>query len=147
MRFMRGFHLAFIALLALVGASLASPSQAQAQGTIQISILKGGWFIGGSAGSGTLRFHGRSYPFNIGGLSAGLVFGGSVTEFVGEVHNIRIPRDINGVYSAIGTGAAVAGGVRLMELRNANGVRLTLRGRQVGLLLNLDLSGMSISLK
>ena len=147
MRFLRGFQFALIALLALVGASLASPSQAQAQGTIQMSILKGGWFVGGSAGSGTLRFHGRSYPFNIGGLSAGLVFGGSVTDFVGDVRGLRTPGDINGVYSAIGTGAALAAGVRILQLKNANGVTLTLRGRQIGLLLNLDLTGMSIALK
>jgi hypothetical protein len=59
--------------------------------------LKGGWFIGGSGGSGMLLFHGRRYPLSIGGLSAGLVFGGSVTSLYGHVSNIRRPSDVAGV--------------------------------------------------
>ena len=141
----RGLRFAFAAMLAIAGVSLATPSQAQ--GSIQLTVAKGGWFIGGSAGSGTLSLGGRAYPVSIGGLSAGLVFGGSVTDFRGTVQNIRRPTDINGVYTAIGAGAAVAGGVRTLRLRNTNGVVLNLRGAQAGLMLNLDLSGMSIALK
>ena len=86
------FRFAFIALLALFGASIATPSHAQ--GNIQFSIAKGGWIIGASAGQGTLTFDGRSYPVAIGGLSAGLVFGGSVTDFRGTVTGIRTASDI-----------------------------------------------------
>ena len=82
------FRFVFIALLALVGASIATPSHAQ--GNIQFSIAKGGWIIGASAGQGTLTLGGRSYPISIGGLSAGLVFGGSVTDFRGTVTGIRL---------------------------------------------------------
>src|SRR5262245_49289148 len=140
-----GFRFVFIALLALIGASVATPSHAQ--GTVSIRILKGGWVIGASAGSGTLNLGGRSYPLSIGGLSAGLVFGGSATDFRGTVSNIRSPGDINGIYTAIGAGAAAAGGVRVITLRNANGVVLRLQGAQVGLMVNLDLSGMTIALR
>jgi len=139
------FRFAFIALLALFGASIATPSHAQ--GTIHIKILKGGWVIGASAGSGTLSLGGRSYPIAIGGLSAGLVFGGSATDFRGTVSNIRSPQDINGVYAAIGAGAVAAGGVRVIQLQNSKGVVLRLSGVQVGLMVNLDLSGMTIALK
>jgi hypothetical protein len=139
------FRFAFVALLALIGASLATPSQAQ--GTIQLSVLKGGWVIGASAGSGTLNLGGRSYPLSVGGLSAGLVFGGSATDFRGTVTGLRSASDINGIYTAIGGGAAVAGGVRLMTLRNARGVTLRLQGAQAGLMLNLDLSGMTLALR
>jgi len=139
------FRFAFIALLALFGASIATPSHAQ--GTIHIKILKGGWVIGASAGSGTLILGGRSYPIAIGGLSAGLVFGGSATDFRGTVSNIRSPQDINGVYAEIGAGAVAAGGVRVIQLQNSKGVVLRLSGVQVGLMVNLDLSGMTIALK
>ena len=139
------FRFAFIAILALVGASIATPSHAQ--GNIQFSIAKGGWFIGASAGQGTLTFNGRNYPISIGGLSAGLVFGGSVTDFRGTVTGLRTASDINGIYTAIGAGAAAAGGVRAITLRNARGVTLRLAGAQVGLMLNLDLSGMTIALR
>jgi hypothetical protein len=145
MRRFPGFRFAFIALLALLGASLATPSQAQ--GTIQLKILKGGWIVGASAGNGTLNLGGRSYPLSIGGLSAGLVFGGSATDFRGTVSNIRSPGDINGIYTAVGAGAVAAGGVRVITLRNANGVVLRLQGAQVGLMVNLDLSGMTIALR
>jgi hypothetical protein len=145
MTFLLRFRFAFVALLALIGASIATPSQAQ--GTIHIKILKGGWVVGASAGSGTLNLGGRSYPVSIGGLSAGLVFGGSATDFRGTVSNIRSPRDIEGVYAAIGAGAVAAGGARVIQLQNSKGVVLRLSGVQVGLMVNLDLSGMTIALK
>ena len=146
MRFSSGLRFAMVALVAMLAASVASPSSADT-GSIQIKIVKAGWFIGGSAGSGTLTLQGKRYPLNIGGLSAGLVFGGSVTELVGTVRNINRPSDINGIYSAVGAGVAVAAGARVMQLRNSKGVALSLRGRQIGLELNLDLSGLSIALK
>jgi hypothetical protein len=141
-----GFRTAFIALIAMVGASLSSVAHADS-GTIRISVLKGGWFVGASAGSGTLTFHGRQYPLSVGGLSAGLVFGGSVTEFVGRVSNIRTPADVAGVYGAVGAGGAAVVGARVIALRNGKGALLELEGRQVGLMANLDLSGMAISLR
>jgi hypothetical protein len=145
MKHLLGFRFVLVAVLALLGASFATPSQAQ--GTVQLSILKGGWVIGASAGNGTLTLGGVNYPLAVGGLSAGLVFGGSATDFRGTVSNIRTPSDINGVYTAIGAGAVAAGGARVMTLRNARGVTLRLQGAQVGLMVNLDLSGMTLRLK
>jgi hypothetical protein len=145
MRLTHALRFPVIALLAMFAASVASP--ADAQGTIRLTVAKAGFFVGASGGSGTLRLQGRSYPLNIGGLSAGLTFGASQTEFVGNVRNIRRPSDIEGVYSAIGAGVAVGGGARVLQLRNARGVVLALRGRQVGLEVDLDLSGLAISLR
>jgi hypothetical protein len=116
-------------------------------GTIWIEELKGGWFIGGSAGSGTLIFHGRRYPLSIGGLSAGLVFGGSVTRLYGYVSNIRSPWDVAGVYGGAGAGAALVVGARAIMLRNEKGAVLRLSGRQIGLIANADLSGLAIGLR
>lgn len=126
--------------------AISTPSLAQT-GQVRINIVKGGWFIGAQAGNGTLTFAGRSYPLAVGGLSAGLVFGGSATDFVGTASNLRRASDIQGVYSAIGAGAAIAGGARAIQMRNANGVVLTLRGKQVGLMANFDLSGMTIAMR
>ena len=110
-------------------------------------MLKGGWFIGASGGSGTLFFHGRSYPLSIGGLSVGLVFGGSETYFRGTVTNIRSPHDVTGIYGAAGAGAAIFAGAQIIALRNEKGAVLRLTGQQVGLQLNADLSGLSISVR
>ena len=137
---------ALIALTAIAG--IAAPSAAKADsGTIAFSVLKGGWVIGASAGSGVLIFQGRRYPISIGGLSAGFVFGASETHFRGTVRNIRSPYDVAGVYGAAGTGAAVGAGAQFILLRNEKGAELALTGRQVGLQINLDLSGLSISVR
>jgi hypothetical protein len=146
MRIFHQFRTGLIALIVMVGASISSAAYADS-GTIRISIVKAGWFVGASAGSGTLTFQGRRYPLSVGGLSAGLVFGASGTNFVGTVSNIRTASDVAGVYGAVGAGGAVLVGARVIALRNNKGALLQLRGEQVGLMANLDLSGMAISLK
>ena len=140
------FRTGLVALIAVVGVSLSSAAFADS-GAIRISVLKGGWFLGASGGSGTLTFKGRRYPLSIGGLSAGLVFGASQTNLSGRVTNIRSASDVAGVYGAAGAGAAVGRGVRGIVLRNEKGAVLTLQGQQTGLMVNADLSGMAISLQ
>ena len=140
------FRTGLVALIAVVGVSLSSAAFADS-GAIRISVLKGGWFLGASGGSGTLTFKGRRYPLSIGGLSAGLVFGASQTNLSGQVTNIRTASDVAGVYGAAGAGAAVGRGVRGIVLRNEKGAVLTLQGQQTGLMVNADLSGMAISLQ
>ena len=145
MRISRQFRAGLIGLIAIVGASVSSAAYADG-GTILIRVFKAGWFIGGSGGSGTLIFHGRRYPLSIGGLSAGLVFGASEMRFVGTVSNIFRPSDVAGVYGAAGAGVAFAVGAGAIVLENQKGAVLSLNGQQVGLIANLDLSGMAISL-
>jgi hypothetical protein len=146
MRLSHRFRAGLIALIAVVGASVSSTAYADS-GTIWISEVKGGWFIGASGGSGTLIFHGRRYPLSIGGVSAGLVFGASRTTLSGRVSHIRRPSDVAGVYGAAGAGAVLGAGARAIVLTNEKGAVLQLQGRQVGLMLNADLSGLAISLK
>lgn len=146
MRFSSRFRAALVALFVLAGAGISSAAHADS-GTIWIEEFKGGWFIGGSGGSGVLLFHGRRYPLSIGGLSAGLVFGGSVTRLYGYVSNIRRPSDVAGVYGGVGAGAALLIGARAIVLQNEKGAVLRLSGRQVGLIANADLSGLAISLR
>jgi hypothetical protein len=132
--------------MAIVGASVSSAAYADS-GSIQFKVIKGGWVIGGSAGSGTLYFQGRAYPISIGGISYGIVFGGSETWFRGSVSNIRRPSDVAGVYGAAGAGGAIGGGAQAIVLTNQKGAVLNLTGRQVGLQINADLSGLAISLR
>jgi len=140
------FPTGLIGLIAILGASISSSTYADT-GTVRISALKAGWFIGGSGGSGTLIFHGRRYPVSIAGLSAGLVFGASETHFVGTVSNIFSPADVAGIYGAAGAGAAIVAGAGAIVLKNEKGAVLSLSGRQVGLIANVDLSGMAISVR
>jgi hypothetical protein len=136
--------MALFALFAVVGLSPASHADS---GTVTLTIYKAGWIIGGSGGSGTLYFQGRRYPLSTGGLDYGLVFGGSKTVLRGRVSNIYRPSDVAGVYGAAGAGLAVGTGARGIVLTNQKGAVLELSGRQVGLLANVDLSGLAITLK
>lgn len=135
---------ALIAFVALVGLSPVSHADS---GTVTLTIYKAGWIIGGSGGSGVLDFHGRRYALSTGGLDYGLVFGGSKTVLRGRVSNIYRPSDVAGVYGAAGAGLAVGTGARAIILTNQKGAVLELSGRQVGLLANVDLSGLAITLK
>jgi hypothetical protein len=135
-----------VALLAL--ALFAGPSVARAdEGAVTLIIFKAGWFVGGSAGSGVMTFHGQTYGLSAGGLDGGLVFGGSQTTLQGRVRNIRRAQDIAGVYGAAGAGIAFGAGVRGIVLTNQNGAILELSGKQLGIIANLDLSGLAITLK
>lgn len=139
-------HLRVI-VVALVATLAASTSALADSGTVRISFVKAGWVIGGSAGSGTLTFRGRTYPLSIGGLSYGFTFGASQTNLHGRVRNIFRPSDIEGVYGAGSAGAAVIRGPQAVILTNQKGAVLELSGAQTGLMVNFDLSGMALSLR
>jgi hypothetical protein len=113
-------------------------------GGIRLVVYKGGWFIGGSAGHGTLDFYGRNYPLDVAGIDYGLLFGGSRTVLWGTVSNIWSPSDVAGVYGAAGAGLAVGVGARGIVLVNQKGAVLRLSGQQIGLMANADLSGLAI---
>lgn len=146
MRFSRPFRAALIAVTAMVGVTLTSAAYADS-GSVSIRIVKAGFVIGGSAGSGTLTFHGKRYPLSVGGLSYGFTFGASETRFHGTVTNIRRASDVAGAYGQAGVGAAVVRGAQGVVLTNQNGAVLTLSGRQAGLIVSADLSGLVLSMK
>jgi len=146
MRLAWGVHAGLVALVAAAAVSLASVAVADS-GTVSLRIVKGGFFVGASGGSGTLTFRGKRYALSIGGISGGLVFGAAETRLRGTVSNINRPADVAGVYGAIGAGGAVGRGARVIALRNEKGAELRLQGEQVGLIADIDLSGLAISLR
>ncbi len=146
MRFISGFRAAVVAVAVLFAGGAASVAHADS-GTVRISVIKGGWVIGGTGGGGELRFRGRRYPLSIGGVSWGLTFGAAKTDLTGRVSNIRSASDVAGVYGAVSAGVAIGGGAQVIELRNEKGAVLSLSGRQVGLLANVDLNGLAITMQ
>lgn len=144
MNFSTAARAALVSLASLVSLSTAGHADS---GFVSLTIYKAGWILGGSGGSGTLDFRGRSYQLTTGGLDYGLVFGGSKTMLRGRVSNINRPSDVAGVYGAAGAGIAVGSGARAIVLTNQKGAVLELTGRQVGLMVNADLSGLAITLK
>jgi|HubBroStandDraft_1064217.scaffolds.fasta_scaffold66437_2 hypothetical protein len=138
--------------LIISGAALATGAMAVSQaeaatGSISLHIVSAGFIFGVTGGSGVLTFGGKQYPLSIGGISAGATIGASGTDLVGTAYHLHRPGDIAGVYSAAGAGLSVAGGRSAAQLTNANGVLLRLRGRQIGFMFSIDLSGMVISLQ
>jgi hypothetical protein len=134
------------ALIALAGLCAASAPALADTCSIRIKFVKAGWVIGGTAGSGTLTCGGRNYPLSIGGLSYGFTFGVSSVNLRGVARNVRRPSDVAGVYGAGSAGAAIVRGPQAAVLTNQKGVVLEVAGAQTGVIVNLDLSGMAVSL-
>lgn len=133
----------FVAAAMLMVATL--PSQADT-GTVRFRVGSAGFIVGVGGGSGTLTFHGKTYPLRIGGVSVGMI-GISSADLVGRARNLRRASDIAGSYTAVGAGLAVAGGASAARMQNANGVILEVRGTKVGFSASLDLSGLTISMQ
>jgi lipid-binding SYLF domain-containing protein len=140
----RRIRCGLVALIAFVG--LASAAYADS-GTISFKVLKAGFIIGGSGGSGTLTFQGKRYPVSIGGISYGFTFGASETNFHGTVSHIRRPSDVSGVYAAGNVGAALGGGAQAIVLTNQHGAVLSLSGNSVGAIVSADLNGLAVTVK
>jgi lipid-binding SYLF domain-containing protein len=141
----------FIASAAAAAGAAAFPAlvHAQAKGnpTIELTIWRAGFIVGGSGGSGVMMVGDKGYNLTIGGVSIGATIGVARAEFLGEVLNLKQPSDIEGTYTAVSAGGALAGGGGIAELQNSRGVRLKIQGRQIGLMVSIDLSGMQISIR
>ena len=136
----------WVAMLAVLFAAISSPSYAET-GSVRFKFFKAGWFVGAQTGSGILEFRDQIYPFHVGGLSAGLTFGGSSTDFVGTARNMHQPTDIEGVYTAVGAGGAVGRGARGFSIRTPKRGGLAPQGQNPPRLFDFDLSGMNVSIQ
>jgi hypothetical protein len=134
------------ALLVLFACGFASPSQADT-GAVRVVFTKGGFIVGVGGGQGVLTFHGRHYRFNVAGMSVGFTIGASTTQLSGHALNLRSPGDIQGTYSAIGAGGALAAGAGGVQLQNENGVILQLAGGKVGVELSAAVGGVTVTLQ
>jgi hypothetical protein len=127
-------------------ASTSTESQAET-GSVRVVFTKGGFIIGVGAGHGDLTFRGHHYPFAVSGMSFGATIGASTTQLVGRALHMHAPGDFAGTYSAIGAGAAVAGGAGGVALQNANGVVLELHGVKVGVELSAAIGGVTVTMR
>ena len=110
-------------------------------------FTKGGLIVGVGGGEGVLVLRGKRYPFTVSGMSVGFTIGASTTKLVGRALNLRGPASIEGSYSAIGAGGAVAAGAVGVQLQNANGVILQLSGPWVGADVSAAVGGVTITMK
>ena len=95
---------AAILAAAIMLVTFALPSYADS-GTVRFRITRAGFIVGAGGGTGTLVFHGRTYPLSVGGLSVGTI-GAATADVVGRASNLRRASDIVGTYTAVGAGIA-----------------------------------------
>jgi hypothetical protein len=139
--------IAMAALLGMLGlAGFSTPSRAET-GSVAVVFTKGGFVVGVGGGQGVLILHDKHYPFTVSGMSVGFTIGASTTKLVGRALNLRGPASIEGSYSAIGAGGAVAAGAGGVQLQNANGVILQLSGPKIGAEVSAAVGGVTITLR
>jgi hypothetical protein len=134
---------AVLGLLAVVSSSTASRAET---GIVRVVFTKAGFILGVGGGRGILTFRGHHYPFTVSGMSFGATIGASTNHLAGRALNMHAPGDIAGTYSAIGAGAAVAGGGGGVALQNARGVVLELHGVKVGVELSAAVGGVTVTM-
>lgn len=131
-------------LLGLAGAVSSAGGATADTCAVRVVFTKAGLVVGVGSGRGILTFRGRSYPFRVSGASFGANIGASTTRFVGRALNVNSPHDIAGTYKAVGMGGALVAGAGGVELVNARGTMLQLRGAKVGLDLSASLANVTI---
>ena len=102
--------------------------------------------VGFTWGKGVLVFHGKRYPFKVNGLSA---IGAGVTRIsgAGTVYNLTAPADFGGTYGAAGGGGSIGShGKGSASMKNEKGVEIEFHAKEKGVSVNLDLSGVHISM-
>ncbi len=143
---MKSSKLISIAAAALMlGATTASAAPRHASGTITIDETQFSFLIGGNTGGGTLHFHGKSYPFKIGGVAVGNI-GVTHVRGYGEVYNLKSPADLGGTYVDLQASATAGKGQGALRLQKDE-VELDLHTRSGGLQLSAGGGGVKITMK
>jgi hypothetical protein len=142
-----GFYIALLLWLCcgIAGAGLAA-AQSAPTGTVELSGGSVAAGIGYTWGHGTLIFEGRRYRLKVQGLSIVQV-GISQYTASGTVYGLTKISDINGIYTALSAGAAVAGGASATTMKNSNGVVIQWVATHQGFNLSLSAKGVSIHLE
>jgi hypothetical protein len=93
-----------------------------------------------------LIFQGKEYPLKLTGLSI-LQVGVSKYTASGSVYHLTQPSDINGIYTSISAGVAVAGGASATAMKNSRGVVIQWAATHVGVNFSLAAKGVEITLQ
>ena len=129
----------------LLAAASAAPALA-APATISFHGGSAAFIVGGHWGSGELRYHGRRYPLDVGGLSIGAI-GVTSYNLSGEVYHLRRASDIEGTYAALDASATAGRGAGVLDMSNGAGVEIRAQSNTAGLKLSFAPGGVVIKLK
>ena len=138
-------HVVVIASLCLMASVLAAAAQPP-DATLKVHTVSIAVGAGYSWGGGIVTFRGKEYPCRIDGLSVGEV-GISSADAVGNVYNLTNIADFSGTYTAVSTGAVLAGGGDIATMRNQHGVVIDLTDTSQGAKIMLAVQGVKITLE
>ena len=139
---------ALLATTLLVGGLTLAADAKQPDGQVTIEEEQFGLLLGGSTGSGTLTFQGKTHPFKLKGLSVGVNVGISKMTATGEVYDLKKVSQFPGTYTKLEASIALGGGVGGLRLKNENGVIMSLHSRTKGLDLNLgNMTGVTVTME
>jgi len=137
-----------VALIFWIAGGLATAHLTTAEnipnGTIELSGGSVAAGIGYTWGKGVIIFEGKKYPIKVSGLSI-LHVGVSSYTASGTVYNLTKVADVEGIYTAVSAGAAVAGGASATAMKNDKGVLIQMASTHVGL--NFSLGPLGVELK
>jgi len=137
-----------LAVALLAGGSALAADTKKPVGKVSIEEKQFGLVLGGSTGTGTLTFQGKTYPFKLGGLSVGINAGASKMSAVGNVYDLTDITHFPGTYTKLDASIALGGGVGALHLKNEHGVILALTSRTKGLDLNLGkITGLTVKME
>ena len=88
----KGWVAALVLCFLAAGALAQNTQPARPSGSVNIHQVQIAFIGSGAMGGGTLNFHGRSYPFKLGGLGIGGI-GVSTIDAVGSVYNLKRLQD------------------------------------------------------
>lgn len=115
--------------------------------TVDMNQVQVAYIGNAGGGSGTLFYHGRSYPFSVGGLGIGGI-GASTIDAAGEVYKLNNLSQFPGSYAQASYGFAFgtksAGD---LWLQNEAGVIMHLKAKREGLMLSLGGDAVVVSMK
>ena len=119
------------------GAGPATLGGKPPSGYVEMNEVQIAYIGSAGGGNGVLRFHGKQYPFTVGGLGVG-GFGISTIDAKGEVYNLTDVAQFPGAYAQGRYGAAVGtASTGDLWLENPNGVVMHLQAKRTGLMLSL----------
>jgi hypothetical protein len=140
----------FLGVLTIAALSMALTSaraeDKKPDATIKLSGGSVAAGVGLSWGSGTLTYKGKTHPIDVKGLSVGDVGATKITAS-GKVYHLKDLKDFDGNYTAVGAGAAVAGGGSVTTMRNQNGVTVDLVSTTKGVNVAIGGGGVDMKLK
>ena len=116
-------------------------------GTVDMNEVQVAYLGNAGGGSGTLYYHGNSYPFRIGGLGVGGI-GASTVDAEGEVYKLPTLSQFAGSYAQASYGF-VFGTKSAGDLwmQNQAGVIMHLKAKRTGLMLSLGGDAIVISMQ